>query len=184
MALRNSFLQYGSVSKFFHWLIVFLVLIMLCLGFFMNGIENKIIKGEVFNIHKLIGLTVLLLMILRLIWALTNPKPKLPFDTPLWERILERGMHDLFYLVLILMPISGWVLSTAAGKSPHIGWFRLSLPISQSKALASFSDSVHVFLAWTIIVLVTLHILAALKHYFMNKDYVLQRMTPWIKINQ
>jgi cytochrome b561 len=156
---------------------------MLCLGFFMGDIENKVIKGEVFNIHKLIGLTILTLMILRLIWTVINPKPKLPIETFRWERILEKGMHSLLYFALILMPISGWILSTAAGKPPHLGLYRLPLPISQSKNLAHFGNSVHLFLAWVILALVTLHILAAFKHYLINKDNVLQRMIPWVKID-
>lgn len=174
---KNTYQSYGSVSKFFHWLIFLLVTGMIIYGYCMSYFP-KSDQPLVYNIHKLCGLLVLALMILRMIWALMNPKPKLPSKTPLWEIALERLMHFSLYLVLLAMPIAGWLLSSAAGKPPKLLGVSLGLPIAKSESLASIADKVHVTLAVVIIVMVALHVLAALKHHFVDKDNILKRMLP------
>jgi cytochrome b561 len=144
---KNTQTSYGSVAKLFHWTIFILVAFMLFLGFFMDDIE-KPLRGAVINIHKILGLTILSLMILRLLWA------------------------------LIAMPLSGWIGSVAAGYVPHFFGLSLGLPISQSKSLGELSFSTHKILAYTIIALVSLHVLAALYHHIIKKDNILLRMMP------
>lgn len=179
MTIKNTDMEYGSIAKFFHWLIFLLILIMLCVGFFMDDISNPAIKGTVYNLHKLTGLFILTLVVLRLLWAFINKKPKLPRQNHLWERIAERTMHFLLYAAIIAMPLTGWLMSSAAGKAPHIFGINLPLlPVTQSKAIAGIYAERHEFLAWVIIVLVGLHTLAALKHHFIDKDNVLRRMMP------
>ncbi len=175
--IKNTQTSYGSVAKFFHWTIFTLVVFMLFLGFFMDDIE-KPLRGTVINIHKLIGITILCLMILRLLWALSNPKPVLPLGTPTWQHAAERITHFSLYAVLIAMPLSGWIGSVAAGYVPHFFSWSLTLPISQSKSLDEFSFTTHTVLAYTIIALVSLHVLAALYHHIIKKDDILLRMMP------
>lgn len=175
MSLLNNPTQYGSVSKFFHWIIFFLVVCMFFLGYFMGDIENKIIRGTVINIHKVTGITILSLMVLRLFWNLFNVKPTIP-NTQLWERILERSGHFLLYFVFFAMPISGWMMSVAAGKPPHFFNFIFNLPLEPNKSLAELCVSIHNTLAIVIIVLVSLHVLAAIYHHVIKKDNVLTRM--------
>jgi len=177
MALRNSQVAYGSVAKFFHWLIFLLVLFMIIYGYSLQYVP-KDYQAFAYNIHKLTGVTILTLMILRLLWALSNPKPLLPLDVPHWERLLERFVHALLYLVLIVMPLAGWIGSVAGGRPPHIGDINLWLPIEQNKALAEAAFNVHNTTAIIIIVLVSLHILAALYHHFIKRDDILRRMMP------
>lgn len=177
MGVRNTSVSYGSVAKFFHWLIFFLLVGMIIFGYFLEDIP-KDYKPVAYNIHKLTGLTILILMLLRGLWALSNPKPLPPFDVPVWQRWAERLVHFLLYAAIIAMPLAGWIGSIASGKPPHLGSFNVSLPIAQDKSLASAAFEVHNTTAIIIIILVSIHILAALYHYFIKKDEILGRMWP------
>lgn len=169
--------NYGALSKFFHWTIAILVILMLLCSYFIGNIPDKILRGAVFNGHKLIGLTILTLVILRLIWkTITNQPPSL--NARAWERWIEKTVHWLLYLAFLMMPIAGWVGSVAGGKPPRWGKLSFNLPISKSDWLSDWAFSIHNSLAIIIISLVSLHILAALYHYFIKKDGVLQRMWP------
>lgn len=175
--LKNTQTTYGSVAKFLHWLIFILVLGMLVLGFFMGDINNKPLQGQVYNIHKLIGLSILAMMLFRAVWALTNPKPALPQNTPWWQHVAERGVHYSIYAALIVMPIAGWVQS--AKYPPYLGKISLGLPVSpDNKLLHSIAKNTHYYVAFVIIALVSIHILAALYHEIIKKDNVLRRMLP------
>ncbi|MBV9575279.1 MAG: cytochrome b [Gammaproteobacteria bacterium] len=175
--LRNTSTAYGNVAKFFHWLIFVLLLVMIIYGYFLEDIP-KVYKGMAINAHKLLGITILFLVLLRLIWALINPKPALPPDTKAWERALERLIHFSLYAAVIAMPLAGWVASAAGGHIPHIGDLYLNLPIEQNKALSESAFDLHKSLAIVIIVLFCIHVLAALYHHFILKDNVLRRMMP------
>jgi cytochrome b561 len=179
MSLKNSATTYGSVAQFLHWTIFLLVLIMIPLGYVMGDISDKALRGQVFNIHKLIGMLILTLMLLRTGWALRNVKPALPSGTPLWQKRSERGLHFLLYAGLIVMPLSGWMGSVAAGRPPHLGHIVFELPIAQSKSVSNFAfDYIHIPLAIILIVLISIHMLAALYHHFIKKDDILRRMLP------
>lgn len=175
MSLRNTLTTYGCVAKFFHWLIFVLVIGMLTFGYFMDDLP-KAYQGMGYNLHKLTGLSILCLMILRALWAMINPKPILSADVPLWQRWLERAVHFLIYAALIAMPLAGWIETSAGGKPPHLGNWQLGLPIAKNENLSDFAYSVHNSLAIVIIVLISIHVLAALYHYFIKKDDILQRM--------
>ncbi len=175
--LKNTQTSYGSVAKFFHWTIFIFVVFMLFLGFFMDEIP-KPTRGTVINIHKLLGLTILVLMILRGIWALMNPKPLLPLGTPRWQYAAERITHFSLYALLIAMPLSGWIGSVAAGYLPHFFGLSFGLPVPESKSINDVSFLIHKIIAFTIIALVSLHILAALYHHVIKKDDILLRMMP------
>ena len=179
MQLRNTSTTYGAVSKFFHWLIFLLVLAMLIFGYFLDDVPKEY-KAVAYNLHKLTGLTILLLMLLRLMWALTNSKPLLPAETSCWQRGAERIVHGLLYAALIGMPLAGWIGAVAGEKPPHLGDFQFNLPIAPSKALKNTAFDIHGYLAITIIVLVSVHALAALYHHFIKKDNILKRMLPWV----
>src|SRR5947207_859017 len=107
MALRNTATSYGSVSKFFHWLIFLLLFFQIIYGFFLNDFP-KDYQPITYNIHKLLGLNLLLLMVLRACWALLNVKPVLPTDMPIWLRWIAQLVHLFLYIVVIAMPIAGW----------------------------------------------------------------------------
>jgi cytochrome b561 len=176
--LQNTAQTFGSVSKFLHWLIAFLVICMLFAGYFMGDIHNDSLKMTVINLHKLTGISILCLMLVRVLWALVNPKPVLPQGMSAFERMLELAGHFLLYGLIIAMPIAGWIGAVAGGYSPHAGSIVLNLPVPLSKTLSHWSFKIHGWLAISIIVMVSLHVLAALYHHFVRKDNVLLRMMP------
>lgn len=181
MGLRNTPEEYGSVAKFFHWVTFLLITVLLAVGWLM-GKADPGIKGSVYNLHKLCGLLVLVITLPRLIWAISGSKPNLPDAMQPWEKVVERVVHTCLYLSLLLMPFFGWAMSTAAGKAPTLFGTQIALPgITQSKAVAHMFNQYHEFFAWVIVVLVTLHAGAALKHHFINKDKVLMTMLPRCK---
>lgn len=173
----NTQSSYGFVSKLFHWVVFALVLLMLVFSYFMDDVPDKILKGVIVNAHKLLGISILALMVLRLIWTLANHKPTLVF-TRRWECLARRTVHSLLYFTLILMPISGWIMSTAAGRPPRIGSLSLNLPIMKNEWLSNTFFDIHSKLALIIIALVVIHILAAFYHHFFKKDNTLLRMLP------
>ena len=170
MSVRNTASSYGSISKLFHWLIFLLVLIMIPLGYFMGDVPDKALRGQIVNVHKLIGVSILVLMLLRLLWALNNVKPALPFQTPAWQRFAERCIHFLLYAGLIIMPLSGLMGAVAGGRPPHFYGVNIELPITENKSLAEFAfDFIHKPLAIILIVLISIHVLAALYHHFISE---------------
>ncbi len=171
--------QYSTVSKILHWLIAFAVLGMLCVGFFLDDIPEQY-QATAYMLHKSTGLTILMLMIIRFIWIHASGKPPLPATTKLWERVLTRIVQYSFYVLLIMMPLSGWIMSVAAGRIPvYFGLFKVPFPgIEENKSLAEFMVSSHVTIAWIIIAFIVLHVAGALKHHFINRDDVLRSMWP------
>lgn len=177
MTIRNTYLVFGSVAKFFHWVIFILVLGMLIFGFFLDAIP-KDVKPLAYNIHKLTGLTILLLMVLRGMWALSNPKPRLPLTIAWWQRAAEWVVQFALYFLIIAMPTVGWIGSVAASRPPHIGAFELMLPIAPNKELVHTMFNLHELFAYILIALICVHVGAAFYHHFFRRDNILLRMLP------
>lgn len=182
--LRNTQEHYGSVSKLFHWLMFLLILGMLIVGLSLDSIDDKALRSIVIGLHKSTGLLVLTLVCLRALWALMNPKPGSAPGTSPMEHVAERGGHLALYFLMFAMPITGWVMSTAAGYIPDFyGLFSVAAPgIAKNKPLSELFGQAHEILAWTIIVVVSGHIAAAMYHHYIRKDNILRRMIPGSKI--
>lgn len=170
---------YSPLSKLFHWVIALAVIGMLTMGFFLDDIPEQF-QGTAYMLHKSTGITILFLMILRFIWIHAVGKPPLPVSIKPWEKILSRFVQYSFYALLVIMPLSGWIMSVAADKIPnYFGLFKAPLPgIEPNKSLAEFMAESHEIIAWILIAFITLHVLGALKHHFIDKDKVLKRMLP------
>lgn len=177
MMLRNTTDRYGNVAKFFHWFIAVLIICMLIYGYFLENVPEQY-KSVAYNIHKLLGLFILIVILLRLLWSLANLRPLLPEATSRWQRRTEQVIHYLLYLSMLLMPLSGWIGSSASGKPPGIGDLTLAFPIEQSKEIAGFAFMIHNNVALLLIGLITVHVLAAFYHHFIKRDNVLIRMLP------
>lgn len=179
MPYRNTTTNYGSVTRFFHWLSFILITLLLIVGLSMQYIPSSPLKGFIYNLHKLTGLLLLTVVFFWSIWSATSVKPAFPEEMPWLQRFAARFVHFLLYVLLFAMPFSGWVMSTASGKPPHL--FSLSLPlwdIPFDKELSHQFANIHEFLAWCIIVIASMHIIAALSHHFINRDFILRRMLP------
>ncbi|MDP3270194.1 MAG: cytochrome b [Legionella sp.] len=176
--------QYPPISKLFHWVLAFAVIIMLCVGFLLDSIPDQF-KGTAYMLHKSTGITILFLMILRFIWVHAAGKPPLPESVKLWEIILSRFVQYGFYILLLIMPLSGWIMSVAADKVPvYFGLFKAPLPwISPDKSLAGLMAESHEIIAWILIIFIGLHAAGAFKHHFINRDNVLRRMLPGKRVD-
>ena len=180
MTLKNTMHRWGPVAQFLHWLIVALVITQVTLATLADDLPASMKKLTLMSRHKSIGITVLMLVVLRLLWRWRNPIPDLPPPVKPFERRLARAAHALFYVLLIAIPITGWLMSSARGFS--VSWFGLfQLPdlVSKSKPLYLMLMDTHDTLAWTLVGLAGLHAAAALRHHFMLRDDVLRRMLPF-----
>ncbi len=174
---KMKVVRYSTTAMLLHWLIALLIFVLFPLGLYMHGLKLSPTKLHLYSYHKWAGITVLLLAILRLAWRTTHRPPALLM--PRWQQTASSAVHALLYLLIIAVPLSGWLMSSAKGVQTV--WFGiLSLPdlVAKDKALGHLLGSVHQILNYTLLVLVTLHIAAALKHRFIDRDDVLARMLP------
>ncbi len=170
---KNTAQAYGSVAKWLHWVISVLIIFMLLLGFYISDWGT----ANLFTLHKMTGLVVLLLVIARIVWVLGNPKPKLTINK--FERISSHAVQGLLYVCILVMPLSGWAMSTAFGHAPQIGSFAMPMPgIPLDMGLAMKLLTLHLTTAIILIVLIALHVAGALKHHFVDRDDVLMKMLP------
>lgn len=174
--------RYSMVSLVFHWGIALMVLAQVLLITAHEATEGQAISREFTAVHKALGLTILVLTLARIGWRVMNPALPLPPGTPGWQRIAARTTHVLFYVLMIGLPLGGWAASSAAGRDiDFFGLFNWPLlPLPQSRELAgSFMDA-HRAGVKLLYLLLALHVLAALKHHFLDRDNVLHRMIPLI----
>ena len=171
-------LRYNAIARTLHWVIAILIIANVAIGLLGDAIEEAV-GSSPFPLHKSIGLTVLVLSLLRLGWRIANPPPPLPAHTGRNERRLAAIMHGVLYALMILVPFTGYAMSSA-GKYP-LSWFGLvtvpKLPIERESALADLMHEGHEVLGIAIAILAAGHIVAAVRHGFLLRDGVLQRMT-------
>jgi len=175
-------MQYTPVAKLLHWVIAALIVTQFALAWSADDLPLGLHKLALLARHKSFGMTVLMLAVLRLAWRFANPPPELPSGMTPIETFLAKITHIAFYVLLFAMPITGWMMSSA--KNYSVSWFGLfTWPnlISQSDDAFTFLRDTHEILSWTLLSIAVLHILAALKHHFWNKDNVLTRMLPFTK---
>lgn len=173
--------RYSTVSLILHWLIAALVVTQIALISAHEATEGSLSR-EFVNLHKSVGLGILVLTVARLGWRIANPALPIPDSTPRWQKLVARGTHVLFYALLIAMPLVGWAASSAAGR--EILWFGLfqwpALPIGGGRETAGQLMDLHELAAKALYVLIFLHVAGALKHHFIDRDNVLHRMIPLI----
>lgn len=168
---------YTLVARLFHWVLALLIIGMLALGFYASGLENSPLKIRLFFWHKSFGISILALVLLRLLWRLRHRPPAMPERMPKLERNGAKTAHWLLYSLMLLMPVSGWLIHSASGYSFKVfGWFNLPALVSPEKALQQQMAELHEIAAYLLIALLVLHLLAALKHRFIDRDEVFAGM--------
>ena len=173
---------YAPVAKLLHWLVALLVLGMIGLGLWMVDLPLGLAKLYAYAWHKWIGLTVLVLTVLRLAWRAWRPPPTLPPTVTAWERAIAPWSHGLLLVLLVALPVSGWLMSSAGGVK--VIWFSLlELPDLVSRDLALFERlrTWHHWLAWTLMALLALHVAAVLRHDVLRRDGIFRRMSPFAR---
>ena len=188
MPWLNTDGRWGAVAKTLHWVIALLVLSQFVLAQLAENagalkrtnpaavIEQLTLLAR----HKSLGITIFGLASIRLLWRLASKVPADPSGMPRWQRVAARGSHTLFYVLLFALPLTGWMLSSASNYP--VSWFGLvQLPdlVAPNRDLHERLEEVHEVLAWTLASVAFVHIAAALKHHFFDRDDVLRRMLPW-----
>ncbi|MBU0915852.1 MAG: cytochrome b [Gammaproteobacteria bacterium] len=175
--------RYTLTAIALHWVLAVAILSAFGVGLYIEGLPFSPAKLKLINWHKWAGVTILFLSVLRLLWRLTHRPPALPakIDSamPGWQRAAYHGTHHLMYLLFFAVPLLGWAYSSAKGFP--IVWFGvLPLPdlVAPNPELAEAIKPLHGLAAWGLIGLVVLHVGAALKHQFIDRDGLLERMRP------
>ncbi len=175
--------RYGAVSRSFHWLVAGLLVFQVPLAWVMIDQPLSPAKLGNYALHKSVGLTIFALMALRLAWKLLTPAPALPPELPRWQRLIARFTQGLLYFVLLLMPLTGWLNSSAA--NIPVSFFSLfTLPnlVAPDEALQQSFEAAHRAQSYLLFTLASLHIVAALWHHFVRKDGVLRTMLPFSEV--
>ncbi len=171
--------SWNAVAKFLHWLIALLIFTQLVLGWLAATWPLSPTKLDLFVWHKSTGMLILLLALIRVAWRLSHRVPALPADMPRWERTAAHVSHVLLYVLIIAMPLVGWVISSAAGVPFRIYWW-IPLPaiVATDEHIADLAAATHFSLGILLVALLVVHIGAALRHHFVKRNDVLVRMLP------
>ena len=176
MSIQKS---YHPASKVFHWLVAALLFCQIPLGLYMVDLPLSPDKLEAYALHKSVGLTIWAVMALRLGWRLIQGRPAMPEDASRLVRIVAKTAHVLMYLLLLLMPLSGWFLSSAANMAPSwFGVFQLPLIIEPDPDRTESFHEMHEIQAFILMTLIGMHVIAAVYHHLVRRDGVLRSMLP------
>ncbi len=174
--------RYNSTSIALHWLIAIGLIGTFALGLYMTDLSLSPTKLKLYSWHKWAGMSLLVFALIRLLWRLTHPAPKLPSHMSGFMQDIANLMHWILYLLMFAIPLSGWLMSSAQG-FPVVWFGVLPLPdlVAKDPALGENLKNLHIVLNYSFLALLAAHIGAALKHHFIDKDTVLTRMLPLLK---
>lgn len=173
--------SYNRYSRWLHWLMAGLFIFVIILGW--RHEDHDSLRLTRITLHKSIGITILLLTFLRVALRLAYKAPPEP-PMPKWQALAAKGLHFGFYVIMVVMPLTGWLLvSTSVRPIPFYGLFDLPhLPVAQDRALHELFETIHKLIAKILIYgMIPLHVAAALKHHFVDKDAVIEHMVPGLK---
>ena len=181
--------RYTAVAIALHWIIAFAIIGLIAVGWTMETLQHGDLEARaqyqsIVQLHKSFGITVLLLSVARIIWRLMNPPPAEP-PMPGWQKFAASAVHVLFYVLIIAMPLTGWIMASASSDAPtrYFGLVDIRLPVipgldaGTREGLEESFEQVHGNLAWVIIGLLVLHVAGALKHQFVDREPELERMS-------
>ena len=172
--------RYTRPAIGFHWLLALLILGSFAFGLYMVDLPFSPARVKQYNWHKWAGITILALSALRLLWRLSHRPPALDSRTPSWQANASHAAHGLLYLLFFAAPLAGWTYSSAAGfPVVYFGLFQLPDLVARSPELASTLKLVHRVLTYSLATLAVLHVAAALKHQWVDRDRLLARMNPF-----
>jgi cytochrome b561 len=182
MRLANTPQRYGAVAILLHWGMAVLVIVLSAMGWYMVALPDVGYDREKITLilaHKALGIVALAAVALRLAWRLGNVLPQLAAGLPDWQQVAARFAHLLFYALLIALPLTGWLMTSAGGyPTPLIGSFELPYLVPVNEARFHLYIAVHRWLAYALLLLLAVHTVAALRHHLLLKDDSLRRMWP------
>lgn len=174
-------LAYTRTAISLHWLMALLVFVTFPVGLVMHEMALSPNKLRMMSYHKWLGVTVFILVMLRLVWRAMHKPAPLEIAMPQWQRMAAQAVHVLLYILLFAIPLSGWLMSSAKGfQTVYLGMLPLPDLLAKDKVLGDVLGAFHEVLNVTLLVLVVSHIAAALKHHFIDHDSTLVRMIPFL----
>ncbi|MBA4117404.1 MAG: cytochrome b [Candidatus Puniceispirillum sp.] len=174
--LKNTLEEYGWLAKVLHWVVGLAMIGIVIAGLIMTDMDQtNPVRGQIYMIHKSVGVTILALVLVRFLWRLANPVPALPGDMPAWQSLLAHLNIYLLYALMFSMALSGFLMSYSSYGVPFFGLMTFKGE-GISPDLGKFFHTVHVFLPYVLYASFTAHIVGALYHHFVRKDNILRRM--------
>lgn len=178
MQIQNTSDRFGIIAILFHWGMAILLIGLVVLGLYMNYIPISAQKLKLYGWHKEWGIAALMLALFRIIWSVSQIHPSLAALQPM-EKMAARTVHRLFYFFMFALPISGWLMTSAAGLPvSFFGFFLLPDLVSSSEENRLLLQTIHTWLGYGLILIFFAHVSAAMKHHLINKDTILRRMLP------
>lgn len=170
-------ISYSRTAVTLHGAMAVLIVAGFCLGLYMTGLKLSPLKLQLYSYHKWLGVSVAALLLPRIVWRSLHAPPPLPTGVPAWERTAAHVTHLLLYVLMLCVPVSGWLMSSAKGVTTvYFGLWPLPDVLARNEALGLFLTTLHRILNYALLILVSLHLAAALKHHFIDRDDVLRRM--------
>ncbi len=174
--------SYTRTAIGLHWLVAIAILTSFAIGLYMQDMPLSPSKLIIYSWHKWAGVTIFLLVLFRLVWRLTHRPPGPPSGMPAWQHHAAELAHRLLYVLMIAVPLSGWLMSSAKGfQTVYFGVLPLPDLLAKNKALGETLATLHKTLNFTLAGLFLAHAAAAIKHHVVDRDGVLARMLPFIK---
>jgi len=177
MATRVPSESWSRTARSLHWLMALLILLQAVVGWIGHEMERSPLKVDVLTAHKSLGITLLMLAVLRLLWRWTHPAPPHPAGSPRWQLWAARLTHVALYILMIALPLSGWLVASTS-IVPWKLWWLIPWPriAAADKTLHEIAQDVHEALVWWLVAVLAVHVAAALWHHFAKRDTVLLRM--------
>jgi cytochrome b561 len=176
--LMTDRLQYGTTAKVFHWLVVALLLVQYLIGWLMPDIHGGMKPGAAMTFHVSFGIVILALIILRFAWRLAHPVAP-ESSLPPWQRLTSEAVHWALYALVLATTITGWLFASFRGWSLSFFYFEpLPMLASENASAVKAIDGWHQAMEWTLLVLIGIHVAAAMAHIFIYRDRIMQRMLP------
>ncbi len=177
--------KYTGTAIMLHWLVALAVFCAFPLGIYMHDLPVSPQKLQLYSYHKWIGITALMLMLARIGWRIFHTPPPLPNTMPGWQKAASHAVHHSMYLLMLAIPLSGWLMSSALG-FPVVWLGLVHLPdlIDKNKEIGELLKTIHMTLDFVLLALVLVHIGAALKHHLIEHDETLARMLPFAQLRR
>jgi cytochrome b561 len=171
-------LQYGTTAKVFHWLVVALLLVQYSIGWLMPDLHDNMKPGAPMTFHVSFGLVILVVIVLRSVWRLMHPVAPVS-SLPRWQRLSSEAVHWLLYVLVLATTVTGWLFASFRGWSMSL-FYLVPMPMlaSGNPAAGKAIDGLHQAAEWALLVVIGIHVAAALAHIFVYRDRIMQRMLP------